>query len=130
VHHPERDLVAYLIAAHHGKVRLSIRSLPEEKPTPPDLDRLFARGIWDRDQLPAVPLGELTVAPVTLDLSIMQMGDGPSGPSWLSRMIALRDRLGPFRLAYYEALLRVADQNASAKAAAIKNEVRPNQPIS
>jgi CRISPR-associated endonuclease/helicase Cas3 len=128
--HPERDLVAYLIAAHHGKVRLSIRSLPEEKPTPPDPEHLYARGIWDRDQLPAVPLGELTVAPLTLDLSIMQMGDGPSGPSWLSRMIALRDRLGPFRLVYYEALLRVADQNASAKAAAIKNEVHPNQPIS
>ncbi|MCB1077800.1 MAG: CRISPR-associated helicase Cas3', partial [Verrucomicrobiae bacterium] len=29
------DLIAYVIAAHHGKVRLSIRSLPEEQP-PPD----------------------------------------------------------------------------------------------
>src|SRR6266446_2227889 len=42
----ERDLVAYLIAAHHGKVRLSIRSLPNEIGNPQKPDALFARGIW------------------------------------------------------------------------------------
>jgi hypothetical protein len=49
------DLIAYLAAAHHGKVRLSIRSLPEEK-RPSDARR-FARGIWDGDLLPPVELG-------------------------------------------------------------------------
>jgi CRISPR-associated endonuclease/helicase Cas3 len=109
---PERDLVAYLIAAHHGKVRLSIRALPNE-PAPDGADRLFARGVWHGDQLPSVPLGAITVPSVTLDLSFMQMGEGRHGPSWLARTIALRDRLGPFRLALLETLLRAADARAS-----------------
>lgn len=109
----ERDLVAYLIAAHHGKVRLSIRSLPDEQGNPNDPEALFARGIWDGDRLPAVPLGEITLPEVTLDLRFMLMGQGQLGPSWLARAIALRDRLGPFRLAFLETLLRAADARAS-----------------
>ena len=50
-----RDIVAYLIAAHHGRVRLSIRSLPDET-EPPEAERLFARGIWHDDELPVVAL--------------------------------------------------------------------------
>lgn len=111
---PERDLVAYLIAAHHGKIRLSIRSLPNE-PAPSGEDRLFARGVWHGDKLPPVPLGEITTPAVTLDLGFMKMGEGEHGPSWLARTVALRDRtdLGPFRLAYLETLLRAADARAS-----------------
>ncbi len=109
----ERDLVAYLIAAHHGKVRLSIRSLPDEKGNPDASDALFARGVWQDDKLPPVPLGKLTTPDITLDLSFMQMGEGQYGSSWLARAVALRDRLGPFRLAYLEALLRTADARAS-----------------
>ena len=109
----ERDLIAYIIAAHHGKVRLSIRALPEEKGPKGDIDRPYARGIWHGDTLPPVPLGETTTSPVMLDLSFMQMGDGEHGPSWLARTIALRDRLGPFRLAYLETILRVADAKGS-----------------
>lgn len=104
-----RDLVAYLIAAHHGKVRSSIRSLPQEN-LPQD-DRLFARGVWDGDVLPAHP-GFLT-EDLELDLSLMLMGEG----SWLERTLKLRDdpEMGPFRLAHLESVLRVADWRASAK---------------
>ena len=110
---PERDLIAYLIAAHHGKVRLSIRSLPNE-PAPSGEDRLFARGVWHGDKLPCVPLGEITTSEIILDLRFMKMGEGEHGPSWLARTVTLRDRLGPFRLAYLETLLRAADARASA----------------
>src|SRR5580693_4024533 len=34
---PESDLIAYLIAAHHGKVRIGIRALPTEK-GPPEVE--------------------------------------------------------------------------------------------
>ena len=45
------DLAAYLAAAHHGKVRLSIRSLPHENP-PGTPGIRFARGIWEGDVIP------------------------------------------------------------------------------
>ncbi len=115
----ERDLIAYIIVAHHGKVRLSIRSLPEEKGDPQDAERLFARGIWHGDKLPAVQFDGFAIPETTLDLSFMKMGEGSRGeskeisPSWLARTAALRDRLGPFRLAFLETLLRAADACAS-----------------
>lgn len=114
------NLVAYLIAAHHGKVRLSIRSLPNE--SRPDDGRRCARGIWDGDGLPQTELGGGVIAPaVKLSLEVMELGlceQEPfvSQPSWVERMIRLRDSdtLGPFRLAYLEALLRASDMRASA----------------
>jgi len=36
--------------------------------------------------------------------------------SWTDRVIRLRNELGPFRLAYLEMLLRIADETASAMA--------------
>ena len=111
------DLAAYLAAAHHGKVRLSIRSMPHEKP-PEDFSKRFARGIHDGDELPECELGnKTTMAYTVLDLSYMEIGESEQGPSWLARMLALRDapNLGPFRLAYLEALLRVADWRGSQR---------------
>lgn len=114
------DLVTYLIATHHGKVRLSIRSLPGEK-APPSADQRFARGIWENDALPTVPLSDGTEFPATvLSLACMELGSRDDGQtrSWLARMLALRDApdLGPLRLAWLEALLRAADMRASALA--------------
>lgn len=108
------DLVAYLIAAHHGKVRMSLRALPGEN-QPPDA-RLFARGIWEGDVLPPFTFSDGVQVPAcTLRLNLMQLGDGVQGPSWTTRTQRLLKAFGPFRLAFYEALVRVADWRASRK---------------
>jgi len=106
------DLIAYLIAAHHGKVRMSLRALPQET-EPPD-GRLYARGVWDGDRLPAMQFADgETVPEVELKLDLMQLGDGPQGPSWTTRTQRLLKALGPFQLAWCEALVRIADWRAS-----------------
>jgi CRISPR-associated endonuclease/helicase Cas3 len=114
VHHnwsAEASLAAYLIAAHHGKVRMRLRALPNE-PNPGD-DRLFARGVWDHDVIPATRLGELDVPETVLDLDIMQLGDGKHGPSWSTRTQSILNEYLPFRLAWLEAVIRIADWRAS-----------------
>jgi len=112
--HKESDLAAYLAAAHHGKVRMSIRSLPDET-IPPD-GRRFARGIWEGDTLPAVDLGEGVITQaLELTLSYMEMGEGPDGPSWLERTLRLREQYGPFKLAWMETLVRIADWRGTKK---------------
>lgn len=115
------SLIAYLIATHHGKIRLSLRAMPGETvPTmsdgKTDRDRLHARGIWQGDVLPGDPAKSLNLDGVpatipTLDLSVMRMGETNGSPSWSARVLALRDdpNLGIFRLAWLETLLRSAD---------------------
>lgn len=109
----ERELVTYLVAAHHGRVRLSIRPAPGEFQSDAGSDKRFALGIVEGDELPAVttPLGQ--VPATTLDLTCMELG---AEDSWTSTAIGLRDSpdLGPFRLAFLEAVLRIADWRASA----------------
>ena len=108
----DADLIAYLIAAHHGKVRMSLRALAEER-EPPD-GNLFARGVWAGDRLPSVRFADGEVVPeVELRLDVMQLGDGPQGPSWTARTLKLLKDLGPFRLSWCESLVRVADWRAS-----------------
>ena len=112
----ERDLVAYLLAAHHGKVRLSIRALPKDE-EPDDPETLHARGVFDGDVLPAADLGDgLAVPETTLSLEPMRIGRSEAmGASWMDRAAMLRERFGPFRLAYLEALVRAADVRASMR---------------
>jgi CRISPR-associated endonuclease/helicase Cas3 len=104
----DSDLAAYLAAAHHGKVRLGIRSMPGEQ----EKDQIrTARGIHEGDQLPGCELAPgVFVPPVQLSLAIMDFG---AGGSWTERMLRLRDKLGPFCLTYLEMLLRMADDDAS-----------------
>lgn len=106
------DLVAYLIAAHHGKVRMGLRALPDERGAD-DADKRFARGVWDGDRLPAFSVDGLSIPDATLALDVMELGGGATGRSWAQRALELLERYGPFKLAFLEALVRIADWRAS-----------------
>lgn len=104
-HHPGRHLVAYIIAAHHGHVRLSMRS------THPDDGHLL--GLETSDKLPAYD-GGVSMPETGLDLSLAGLGRR-GGPSWADMSTRLLDQYGPFRLAYLEMVVRAADWVASRK---------------
>lgn len=110
--HGEKDLVAYLVAAHHGKVRLTLRSSLQEDHLE---DVRTCCGVKDGDRLPATDLGGGLWAPeYVVDLDLMELGLTSDGsPAWADRALRLLDELGPFRLAVLEAILRVADGRAS-----------------
>jgi CRISPR-associated endonuclease/helicase Cas3 len=108
------DLEVFLVAAHHGKVRMSVRPRPNEVVA--NDARPFALGVWDRDELSATDLGDQISTPaVALDLAVATLGDGAQGPSWLDRMARLLRTHGPFRLSYWEMLVRVADWRGTAR---------------
>jgi CRISPR-associated endonuclease/helicase Cas3 len=108
------DLVAYLIAAHHGKVRMGLRAMPDEL-GPDDGAKRFARGVWDGDALPVFSVDGLSIPDTALALDVMELGGGATGRSWATRTQELLERYGPFRLAFLEALVRIADWRASDK---------------
>lgn len=117
---PDADLVAYLIAAHHGKVRMSLRAMPTEKAD--DGIQRFARGVWEGDVLPALEFDGEHSAETTLRLALMELGEGEQGPSWTARTLRLLGEHGPFRLAWLETLVRLADWHASAAEQAQQGE--------
>ena len=116
----DADLGAYLIAAHHGKVRMNLRALPREKPPAFAGDAAaprFARGVREGEELPPVDLGAGEHWPGgALKLSVMELGlDEETGASWTERTRDLLATEGPFRLAWLETLVRIADWRASRK---------------
>jgi CRISPR-associated endonuclease/helicase Cas3 len=109
----QHRLALYLIAAHHGKIRLAIRAMPEESPIPDDTKKLFASGVWHGDKLRTADLGEnVLTESVELSLKPMQLGDDNS---WTRMTLDLLKGFGPFKLAYLEAILRAADCRASGE---------------
>ena len=104
--HQETDLVIYLVASHHGRIRLSIRRSPEELAS--DDRAVTTLGIAPGSELPEVDLGDRTIPESHLRI--------PTGHDrYERRALALRDRpdLGPFRLAFLEMVVRCADWRAS-----------------
>lgn len=116
---PDADLIAYLIAAHHGKVRMSLRAMPTEEAD--NGIKRFARGIWEGDRLPALDFDGEHSGEITLKLSLMELGESEQGASWTARTLKLLDLHGPFQLAWLETLVRLADWRASAAEQASDN---------
>ncbi len=113
------DLLAYLVCAHHGKVRMAWHSSPADQKADDAKPRI--RGVREGDVLPALTLagaeGGFRQLPATaLDLSPSVTGLSPrTGRSWAERVLNLVERSGPFTLAWLEALLRAADQRVSSR---------------
>ena len=113
------DLLAYLVCAHHGKVRMAWHANPADQAAEDAVPRI--RGVRQGDILPALSLAAAdgsvqNVPPTALDLSPSEMGLSPrTGRSWNERALNLVKRFGPFALAWLETLLRAADQRASRR---------------
>ena len=113
------DLIAYLVCAHHGKVRMAWHASPADQMAEDHGPRI--RGVRVGDVLPPLSLasadGGIFQLPATaLDLSPSEAGLSPrTGRSWTERVLNLVERFGPFTLAWLETLLRAADQRASTR---------------
>jgi CRISPR-associated endonuclease/helicase Cas3 len=98
------DLAAFLILAHHGKVRLLPSAMDDDDPT--DLC-----GVHDGDRIPVTAMPNKLGQVIVLDTKTLL----PSRErrSWQGRVGRLLADHGPFVLAYLEGLVRVADWRAS-----------------
>ncbi len=108
----DADLVAFLILAHHGRVRVSVQAFPGENVGEPRT--IF--GVQEAEDIGPTYLGAGITAPAfRVDLGLFDVGSSDGRATWADRIGALcRDEsLGIFRLAYLESLVRVADWNAS-----------------
>ena len=110
------DLVAYLVCAHHGKVRGRWASTPQDM----EAEHGGIHGVVAGDVTPRLSLADIAgeaieIPSVTLSLASAAMGVNPRyGASWGDRTSRLLERHGPFALAFLETLLRIADWRASA----------------
>jgi CRISPR-associated endonuclease/helicase Cas3 len=108
---PDPDLTKYLVLAHHGKLRVQVRerydpaARPESQPSG-NVIRGLRQGATSA--VPAM-LGQ-PASTLTVDLDQFR----PDGESpWTRTVHGLRDRYGPFVLAYLESLVRISDWRAS-----------------
>lgn len=111
------NLLAYLVCAHHGKVRMAWHASPADQKAN---DRgLRIRGVRDGDTLPSLDLADASgyfhsLPASQLDLIPAAAGLNPrTGAGWTERVLGLMQEHGPFTLAWLEALLRAADMRGS-----------------
>ena len=109
------NLLLYLLCAHHGKIRVTWHASAD------DLQATDGRlrGICKQDTVAETKLwsgkGYCTLPASQMDLSPAELGFGRRfGSGWTERVLDLLDAHGPCALAYHEAVLRAADQRASA----------------
>ncbi|MFC8718219.1 CRISPR-associated endonuclease Cas3'' [Kitasatospora sp. NPDC057198] len=108
-HAPGADpsLVTYLVAAHHGQVRVSARPEPGE-------DARTLLGVREGDRTPAVAVSSGERFPSQALSPAAPFGPDGAWPPLVAALLA-DPALGPFRLAHLESLVRTADWRSSAR---------------
>ena len=100
-------LVRYLVAAHHGYLRVTARD-----PRWDGRDGRAVFGCFDGEPTPPVLVDGYTLPASAIDLGVFRTGPVDS---WVDHVMDLLAELGPFRLAYLETVVRMADWRASAR---------------
>jgi CRISPR-associated endonuclease/helicase Cas3 len=96
-------LFVYIVAAHHGKVRVHLDNFYWLK------DEKGLRGLIEGDRVPACFLGDDDTDQVDeFAIELPDVGD------WKCAVDDEIERLGVFKLSYLEMLVRIADRRASA----------------
>jgi CRISPR-associated endonuclease/helicase Cas3 len=126
------NLLLYLVMSHHGKVRATLAMSPRDQASLVCGETAPIRGICDGDVLPFLVLAdtdghEWELPRLALHLDPARVGlSRRYGPSWVERVLAVRERYGDFQLAWLEALLRVADVRASRIASPFDSRLPPD----
>jgi CRISPR-associated endonuclease/helicase Cas3 len=109
---PDADLARYLVLAHHGKLRVQVRDPADPAVRPAaGTSRRTLLGLEEGATSDIPPLLGQPATQLTVSLDQFQPG---SERSWTRTALGLRDRYGPFVLAYLETIVRIADWRASA----------------
>ena len=102
----DRDLVRYLIAAHHGKIRVKVRDLDGAA-----TNTVFGIAAGGADVFPVLDTPTQQVSLTTDQFRTVN----PDGQGWVEMTADLIERYGLCRLAFLEMLVRVADWRASSR---------------
>ena len=99
-------LFAYIVAAHHGKIRVRVDNFCWLK------DEKGLRGLMVGDKVCSCSLGnDASGNEVKIDEFLIDL---PDSGEWKQSVAQEIENLGVFKLSYLETLVRIADRRASA----------------
>ena len=117
---PDADLCRYLVLAHHGRLRMRIAEPPGGEPSAAQRSEAEPEAASGARVIFGLEQGAVSVMPPMLGLGESQLsvdlapfGSGGDDSAWNQTAAGLLGKYGPFRLAYLETLVRIADWRAS-----------------